>query len=473
MPLVNPKEDILPEKPLLEKVIESQPLITRPSYKSSVVDTRYTGLGSLLKYVEGSPWAVEYFNQLKNSSEGSNSLQVEQHAVYQQYLHILDMDVKVTQPLDFSEDPDTHEKQLTGTANMPTGIIPNIGDTFVADMGDGREGIFDVIEVKRQTDLKDAIYEITYTFMGASDTARIKKNNLLTKVVKKVFYRKEYLSHGKKLLLVEEEVNFLETINKQFTTLASTYISKFWNRTFKCFCPIIDGDNESYIFDPHINKCMAALLDSSSYPEIGQIIIYVTDEAKRRDDLTILSLLMRYDISHFHLLQNKMWNVSVSNFSRWPVYNGIYHSGLSYCTYPKPYIPEITQPISSGGTDLYPLALPSLLSIFGRTELGGFMDEVPLDPDGLNDQSEITNVPPLFYSVNKDDYYILSEAFYTNKYTSQSNLELIISNVMRRKSYNLKYLVDITLDFNNWSVQDQFYLCPVLLLLIKNAIHYQ
>lgn len=473
MPLVDESADALPEKPLLEKVNDSQPLIARDTYKSSVVDTRYTSVASLLKYVEGSPWPVEYFNQLKNSSEGTNSLQVDQHAVYQQYLHIVDMSIKVTQALDYSTDETTHEKQLIGTANMPTGIIPNVGDAFVADMGDGREGIFNVTEAKKQTDLKDAVYEITYTFMGASDTARVKRDNLLTKVVRKLFYRQDYLSHGKKVLLASEEVNFLEVLNKQFNVLAKTYISKFWNRTFKCFCPIIADNNESYIFDPYINKCLVSILDNREFPEIGATIIYITDEAKRRDDITILDLLMRYDVSHFHLLANKMWNVGTSKFSRWPVYNGIYHSGLSWCTYPKYYIPEITETVDTGGSALYELAPLSLMDIFGRTELGGFLDEIPEDPDGQNDAAEITNLPPLFFSVNKDDYYILSSAFYTDKFTSQSNLELIISNVIRRKSYNLKYLVDIVKDFPKWSAQDQFYLCPVLLLLIKNAIHYQ
>ena len=117
-------------------------------------------------------------------------------------------------------------------------------------------------EAKKQTDLKDAVYEITYTFMGASDTARVKRNNLLTKVVRKLFYRQDYLSHGKKVLLASEEVNFLEVLTKQFNVLAKTYISKFWNRTFKCFCPTIADNNESYIFDPYINKCLVSILDN-------------------------------------------------------------------------------------------------------------------------------------------------------------------------------------------------------------------
>ena len=93
MPIVNETNDAPP-------VQAPAPIrISAPPHQSAVVDTRYTPLQSLITYMEGSIWTVDYFSQVVNNDDQLQGQNLELPASLQQYKVIRGLQLKVTSPL--------------------------------------------------------------------------------------------------------------------------------------------------------------------------------------------------------------------------------------------------------------------------------------------------------------------------------------------------------------------------------------
>ena len=152
-------DDAVVEKP---NVVRSTP----PESKGVVVDTRYESKANLLTHVEGAPWNVNYYSQVLNTDNAPIGQQPDRNAIYQQYMFIEMFEIKVTQPLTTSQDPTSKEMTLIGAANVYPHVIPNRGDMFIADVGDGRTAIFKVTNTERKSIFKDTCYAIDYMLIN-------------------------------------------------------------------------------------------------------------------------------------------------------------------------------------------------------------------------------------------------------------------------------------------------------------------
>ena len=118
MAIMSPKPITnLPTQPQT-KPIEVEQKVKSKTYLDSFIDTRYTPSTDLLTNISGSPWTVTYFSQLidENSSIQGQSLQ--KLGPYQQYKRINKLEIRVTTPLNSSQDTTTKEMTQTGTAVM-------------------------------------------------------------------------------------------------------------------------------------------------------------------------------------------------------------------------------------------------------------------------------------------------------------------------------------------------------------------
>jgi hypothetical protein len=75
---------------------------------------------------------------------------------------------------------------------------------------------------------------------------------------------------------------------------------------------------------------------------------------------------------------------------------------------------------------------------------------------------------PLIKPVLIDDYYVLSEAFYTNEGVL-SALEIQVRDYLNHKTLSLDLMEQLIADYPNWPVLEQFYYGPILALLCKEA----
>ena len=138
MPIVSKKPLTPPTiKPVIPKV--------EPDKNQSVfIDTRYQPLSSLLKYTQGAIWTVNYYSQYHDRDNATYAQDPGQSPIYQQFRKIERLELRVESPLNQQQDQESKGFSVKGSAYLPLSIIPNAGDMFTADVGDGREGVFQI-----------------------------------------------------------------------------------------------------------------------------------------------------------------------------------------------------------------------------------------------------------------------------------------------------------------------------------------
>lgn len=462
-PLVSTQDEDDEDLPSLVEIIkETQPLTSSPQYKSEVVDSRYEPLADLLTHVDGSPWEVNYYSQLKTIDGAPEPQQPDQHGVYQQYINIKDLELRVTSALSYTQNQETNETELQGSATLYPGIIANIGDMFTADVGDGREGLFKINTVAKSTFFKDACYVITYTFTGSVTSNQTRINDLNEKTVKVEYFRKEFLNHGKHHRLVAKEIVSLEKLRNYSEDLLGTYFGLFYSREYQTFTM---PNKALPTYDPFVVKFMLAMVNTGDNPLVSKLREF-NIEAEHSGDSNLWSILLDMDFSLLPIARKKMWLVPCRSFNPWPLYGTIYHSRMDSVVYPLNQFPGSYAEATAGGSLLYELDPPGLDTVFSRFALTGF-DEVEPDSDGLPDDPIL---PPIIHPVTKDDYYVFSAAFYNKDAFRQSRLELMVSNALAGKKFDVQFILDACVDSKDWGLVEKFYYIPILLVLLQIGV---
>lgn len=224
MPIMNPK-DVATVTPLPSPV-----QVTAPEYKGVTVDTKMVPLSSLLTHVEGASWSVNYYSQVLDRDSATAGQGLGTNPIHQQYRLIKQMELKVTSPLMMSQDPESKVITYSGQATAYPFVIPNEGDMFLADIGDGREGIFQIHTVTRMSVFKQTCHTIEYRVVDFTDPQRLA--DFERKTVQTFQYDKDFLMHGQNPLLFEEDYANVAYLRKNYKLLTDRYFKLFFGREF-------------------------------------------------------------------------------------------------------------------------------------------------------------------------------------------------------------------------------------------------
>lgn len=429
--------------------------IAAPEYKGVTVDTRYTPINNLLVFVEGSSWEVAYFSQVLNSNNGLSGQQVTQDPVYQQYTLINELELKVTGPLNSNQDTTSGSMQTTGTATMYPFIIPNVGDMFLADIGDGREGVFRVTESTRKSILKETCYEVEYLLIEVATVNRV--GDLRSKVIKTLQFVKDFLMHGQNPLVKDSDYEILKKLSNNYHDILDSYFKSFTSNEFKTL--LVPGQTQ-VTYDHYLVKAVKAFFNTEDAPEIKSIRTLNCDEDEVLKATTIWDViknrdpkLLKHAVKHIGLVSNK-------TFHRNPVMDGIYFSGVREIVYPKD---------SELSVDYNPIHLRKVLS-------PGALIDSPSPITRLEDLLAITELNNQFndgklpiISVTNDDFYIFSQSFYENDTVHQSRLEVAVLDYLNKRTIRSDHLLALCETHHAWGGLERFYYIPILLVLIKAA----
>jgi hypothetical protein len=438
MPLVTD----LPGAP--EEPIETITEIAKPEWQDIIVDTTYDPDSTILVNIEGSPWTVDYFSQVLNSDSALSGQSVNREAIYQQYAKINSMILKVTTPLAQTQDDETKAMVVTGAANVYPFLIPNAGDMFLADIGDGREAVFQITNSERKTIFKNTCYSIEYMLIDYATDLR--KGDLLSKVVKEYFYVNSYLMYGRNPLVTKEEWINMTALGEIRTLLTNEYFDHFSSTEYKT---LMLPDQTHPTYDPFLMKNITKFFSNKDSFKIRMNRILNCDGDEGTLSPTIWDAMVKRDARVTRRMAKQVGVVPVSTFPWDPVFEGIYYSGFSYVVYPTDPVYGIDKPTYMTRKQVRPNVLkPSKIpSIIGTL-------------DGV----------ALITPVLTDTYYIFSEAFYTQTSPGQSVLELCVWDYLSHKAIETHKLVALANDVDNWGEMERFYFIPFILILIKACI---
>lgn len=452
MPVINPKPDGPP------KEIPHKPKVVPPMYKGVTVDTRYIPQSALLTHVEGSSMTVNYYSQVVNDDSDLAGQNVTRNPVLQQYRLVKKMELKVTTPLTFQQVEETRNVNGTGVATVYPFIVPNIGDMFLTDVGDGREGIFKITSTVRKSIFKDTCYEINYEFIEFSDTNLFTIADLNTKVIETFVFVREFLEYGQNPVLLEEDAEIVRTLKFKYFDMLRQYFQEFLSNEYKTL--VVPGQNFA-TYDYFLTEFMLAFATTLDAPEVQYTRLLNCDGDDNLLTPTIWDVCKQRNLHLMRMINREMGLTATLYFPSNPMYEGVHHSGIQYIVYP-------INPRQSWD-DVRKMKQPKVIvyRLTGVPSIAGRLEE-------MVEQKDLAGLPypscPLIHDVLCDSSYIFSEAFYDERRPEMSKLEQAVWDMLERKAVSLKLLDFFCETYQTWGGLERFYFTPFVLMLIRSQL---
>lgn len=424
-------------------------------YQSPVVDTRHVSYNTLATFPAGQKWIVDFYNQVQLRDNAAASFQEDLLAALQQLHLIRGWELVVTQPLSYSQNSeDSRGWEGTGSSMVYSPMTPNLGDIFIADIGDGASALFQVTECKRNTIYPESGTEISYRAtrnLNASTMASLKKKTVATFI-----FDKENMRNGIQCLIREEEVDVIRRLGRCYDRLAHLFLRDFYSTEFKT---LVVPDQQLSTYDPYMVRFIRGTLDSRSYPQVLQITELGVAYDVFSNQYSLFDAIMRMDISLLYSVSKYAGLSSINSFRARPMMNSIYFSGIHQVVTMTdvPYSVDSVGEMAHGSLKFEPTGVRS-----------GDFDKILPQLNLTNDDNIKQGEQPLIHPALFDDCYILSKNFYDDG-ENKSVLERLLYDRLDTESSNLQDLLRVAEDAPRWNNLERFYYIPLVLALIKLA----
>jgi hypothetical protein len=441
------------------EVFNKVPQIFPPKYNGIVADNKYVPQSSLLSYVNGMRWTVDYYCQILGDSLNVKMLDIGEPGVYQQYSEIKNLDLLVDSPLASTQDTVNNRMIVTGSSYVLPNIVPNVGDAFVANTGDGNLGLFAVTSAVRKIYMTDSVFEIEYMLLELANDASERYQNIKSKVTTTSYYEKIYENNNRPILIASQEYENVKNYQVELHKLIDRFFTSFFNNSFRTL--IIPGQEPATILDIFLIRTMLKIVNTEDSINISRINTPNVTGDPYLDQPTLFSAMLQQDYNLLQVCNQQMAVADLYQFNGNPYMQSAKFSFIDYIVYP-------IQPDESLFVENpeYPKGLSPLALMDSQVVLNGSQADTV-----HNFYIQNNNSIPLIHSVIKDSYYVLSQAFYQpNINNPMSVLENLVTMYLQRKSIDTNMLNALLSTYLGWTRLDQFYYIPLLVFLIKNVL---
>jgi hypothetical protein len=439
--------------PAVEPLI---PNVQSTPSKSTIVDTSIIPRKTLTAYVEGAPWLVNYYQRTLSKDMALYGHDASSTTVNQTYTKILNLELRLQGELSVSQN--TTDKRFTskGTAFIPQGVIANTGDMFAADVGDGREGIFEITTSTRKTMRDQAIYEIEFSISFIKQTDKPRFDDLEGKIINHVHFLRDYARHGKNPIVTDNTYHDLIQIQSTIRTMSSDYLRWFFSSELSAF--IVPGQpNPTY--DPFCDAFLRSVVDLYREPTYQRALLFSIQQDNHSNDITFWDMLLQRQYDLISGCRFKFGVFGVGQLNRRPSLRSLYHSRIKTIVYPYP----VEQGIDSmyNGDDF----VLSQESLAIPIQTGGASQ----NSDRINKPSDIILEPTK--AVNFNGFYVLSEAFYTDGAEGDlSLLEKLTLDFCKGKPVNSSHLRWLISNYRSWPALYRYYYVPICMMLARSLV---
>lgn len=402
------------------------PVIKSPVVKNEVVDSMYTPRKSLMTFVGGSSWPATYYSQILGEHSEPMALQHDEQNTTQQYLRIRRTIIKVSTPLNHSPEKDQGQMEVTGAGFLMPGIVPNQGDMFVADIGDGRAGVFTINDIEIMSIYNDSAYQITYEMTDFWDTDIQKLFD--DKTVQDTVYDLDYARTGKNPIIASEDFFNRDRMTGLEVSLIQHFFMTYYDNEYNTF--MVPGQTHT-TYDPYLTRFVDKLIDYDVRP--GHARVNVFDESLKGNakPTTLWDLLVGQDPLMFKYITKRMQVVPATYFrSATALYGAIAYAGIYGVVYPV-------------------------------------SEDLLINTDVVIPTTPIN--PLLFSGMGINTTYVLSEAFYNQQPHLMSEMERQVYNLITGLPINIEKLIDLVDAYFDSTGLVQYYAFPLLVCLCRTA----
>jgi len=450
------------QKPTSEPEVRVElPAVEPTNYKSVIYDDNNVPLQSLLAFVEGAPWPVDYYAQVKAQHNDLRDVDPGQQAVYQQYQKFVGLEIRVDQALTTSFDSNSANSTVTGSGNMYPFMKVNVGDVFVTDVADNKRAMFRLTEVSRRTFNRDSAWTIEYTMIGYVDGSADNQAQfaaLENGTIRTYYFSKDRLLEGLQPFIKSEEYANVTNLRSVYEDLIQYYFQNIFNLKYSTL--VVPGQDYA-IYDMHLVEFLMKIVDTEDADQIKHVKRLTADNDIYLQQPDLWSMLYERDYPQ-RLRCNQVFGLVGRNyFNRNTFLTGFRYSNVQYLVYPND--PDTSLNIE-GTCGAKPIDLQEIIN---TTPFKG-QDYSDVDNTYVDDLKSYD----IIHEVLSDDRYVLSAAFYDDT-DDKSLLEILVRDYMNRAAIDLPKLLACCNVFKKWKRLEQFYYGPLLLTLLREAYRAQ
>lgn len=438
--------------------------VTDKSYHGVTVDSRYTPIKNLLRYVEGSRWVVRYYGQALAKSNELSHQDTATSSIYQSYVCIDKLQLNVSQQLDGVQDPADGTFNIVGVGLCPPGVIPNIGDVFLADIGDGREGIFNITNATKQTHLKDALYELEYTLVGESSDTSERRRDLDSKTIQEYVYVDDYLTVGERPIITKAAFVQRVDLSQALEDIINQYFADFYSHEYATL--LMPGQNGMRCYDAFLTTFVRDIVTTEENRQINFVDIPTVMVMPGMRQQTVWDALRRVSAPMVRAVVRRCGLLSSSYFKSQPQYGGAYYAGIQLVVYPLD--PRTDVDADFGQCIPGPSGAVLAAGDVRRGDLQAYLDDRAVQ--GFTYTRNSADQLPYIVPVLTDDRYVFTEAFYAQQGPYSSQLERLTHQMLAQQPIDKALLLQLAVQATRWPDLERYYYSPVVMALLKTAI---
>ena len=447
-------------KPVDDRRVDHVLPTTKPDgYRVTYADDRQNNLRGMMAYVDGSPWTVDFYNQIVDKHNDLKAFDPSQLVPYQTYSLIHDLEIRVTQALDTQIDSNTQMATTTGRANVGSYVRVNKEDVFVAQASGTGKAVFRVTSVQRKTHNVNSVFEIEYALLFMVSQYPERFDVLKAKTTEEFYFLKDRLMDNGQPILKSADFFENRQLELDYEQLCEGYFRTFLNKNYKTL--VLPGQ-EKTAYDHYLVEFISAITEVNQSHESRFVRRLFLGRDNILDQPQFWSLLMQRDITLLPYINKKMGLISKNSTSNNSYIGALRHQNIDYHVYPRD--PDVAP--SAGCDD----ALPILVIYTELLPTYTFKNnaEGDLTTTEWNTFDHHEGVRPLIPYVASDDWYVLSHEFY-NLTENMTVLEILVKDYIIGVSLNPVMLRALISSYRQWPVLEKFYYGPILMVLIKEA----
>jgi len=450
---------IVKYKPDSEIPIHSPLDSIKPSnYLTAIEDDSHVPVNSLLGYIQGAPWTIDYYSQILGRDSDLKDLDTQQLPLYQPYKKIVGLEFRVETPINQGQqEEESAVMSVTGTALVYPVIIPNVGDLFVGAAGNLHKAIYRISAVERKSFNRSAVYYVSFDLqVFINNDPENRYTDLVSKVIRTYYYYKDRMVAGLNPLIMEHENAAYRDFKGLYLDICRYYFSNFLSREHMTL--IIPGQSQ-VLYDPYVVTYLSKITEINDAPEIAGIRNLGTELDDYMKQPNIWTALLERQVRVLDYCHLKMGTVSVLSFSIQSMLKGLRFSNVDAVIYP--IVPDTSMNSLDHTAPKIPMDL-----VFTETPPHRISDGSILKEDYV----DVDETIPYIHPVSADDYYVFRESFY--KQTDDvSLLESLTLNYLKKESMDVNRLHALAIRCKGFGRLEQFYYIPIILTLLKAAIY--
>ena len=465
----------------VEQKKEVKTFKTQEEMKTSTLFNKETPLETIIRYPRGMKWEIDYFLQIRDLNDEIGPLDLNLTPSVQKY-HRINKLILVLQSAISQDEIDN----ISGEAIVNAGFLPNPDDLFIATLAGGRQAIFHIVDVQTRSYNIHKAYYITFKIYVFIDDKPEYYNDLVRKTMKEYVYDKEHLLDYSAPVILQQDFKTKISLKETLPEIIDYYMDKFVNH-----------EKRVIALPPYLNSFLFKVInytDRDVFDKLQNIEIAITNETP----YTIWDLILdrntkllkrcnrnigfKYHAYGMTQIMTKMMNYLGINFIASPLDDGETSSVYSNDTIKQPghnydtkywghYHPA-TPDNRFDKTEPPPYdhnkVCPDNCELYEKnnTDLNSSISSNIILDISINPKPE-NYISPLGDGIRK---YVLTNNFYdqvTGSYSSIEKLLMLYLSGSLIPADELQILID---QYMYWDTIDQYYLLPILIVLIKEAV---